>query len=197
LELQNTSNLLLTKIMQMGKCITEGVFRQVGVHYRLAADQNDRVGQYCYGKCLLEGRGVRVDLVGGAKYYKLSADQNHSPVQVHYGRMLSEGSIGPADLTGAAKYFKRSADQNNPAGQFLYDECLLGGRGLPKDLTAAAKVLPNKKDASLLASQPGSLFMTHPTWNRLRNSFNAHARGSQRKRRSLDDLPDCHREMAP
>jgi hypothetical protein len=108
-------------------------------HFKLSADQNDVEAQSNYGKCLLEGRGVVIDLEGAARYFKLAADQNSTDRQVLCGESLLEGKRVQKDLREAARCFKLAADQNDSLGRASHDRCLLEGFGVVVDYAEAAR----------------------------------------------------------
>jgi hypothetical protein len=53
-------------------------------------DQDLSDTQFEHGLCLLQGRGVPIDLVGAVRYFKLAADQGICEAQFQYGLCLSE-----------------------------------------------------------------------------------------------------------
>jgi TPR repeat protein len=122
-------------------------------YFKLAADQNHAVGQFNYGYCLSNGKGVEVDFVEAAKYYKLAADQKHAIAQFNYGYSLFHGEGVEVDFVGAARYYKLAADQNHAVAQFNYGYCLLHGKGVGVDFIEAAKYFKLAADQNHAAAQ--------------------------------------------
>jgi TPR repeat protein len=92
--------------------------------YELTADQGSAGGQLNDGFCLLNGRGVDLDLSLAAHYFKLAADQGHDCGQFTQGFCLLNGRGIDLDLRLAAHYFKLAADQECAGGQLKYGVCL-------------------------------------------------------------------------
>jgi TPR repeat protein len=105
--------------------------KSLAIHYfKLAADQGDSFGQWDYGVCLAQGKGIPMNKSLAANYFKLSADQGNQHGQCAYGLCLLTGDGVPRNESLAAHYFKLSAEQGNNQGQSLYAYCLGQGQGI-------------------------------------------------------------------
>jgi TPR repeat protein len=108
-------------------------------YYRTSALQGNSFGQFKYGRCLIEGKGIAADAREAVKYLKLSADQGNAYGQLEYGSCLQFGRGIAPNTTKAVKYCKLSADQGYHAGQFMYGTCLRLGVEIAVNETEAAK----------------------------------------------------------
>jgi TPR repeat protein len=68
----------------------------------MSADQGHAFGQYDYGLCLQNGRGVATNLPEAARYFKMSADHGDADALEEYRRCLDSLSPLPATETSVA-----------------------------------------------------------------------------------------------
>jgi hypothetical protein len=85
-------------------------FVSTAKYFKLAAGQNEAVGQRDYGDCLFHGRSILIDFISAAKHYKHDADQNDAHAQFNCAYSLSEGLGVPIDLAAAR------SSENSPSG---------------------------------------------------------------------------------
>jgi TPR repeat protein len=57
-------------------------------YLKMAADHGNPSGQFAYGNCLTDGRGVSLNYKEAAKYFKLAADQGEASGQLGYAMAL-------------------------------------------------------------------------------------------------------------
>ena len=80
-------------------------------YYREAARNHHVEGLIRAAACLIEGRGVKVDMSKGADYLKEAAHMGNPHAQFEYAVCLEEGKGSLADLSEAKRYFQMAADQ--------------------------------------------------------------------------------------
>jgi TPR repeat protein len=84
---------------------------------RLSTPDGSSFGQFKWGKCLENGRGIGNDAREAVNYDKLSADQGNSSGQCGYGFCFRIGRGIAENETEGVEYFNLAADQGHWAGQ--------------------------------------------------------------------------------
>lgn len=63
-----------------------------------------------YAKVLIDGDGIPIDEVEGAKCLKMGADKDDTEASFEYARMLYKGNGIPRDVADFSVYLKKGAD---------------------------------------------------------------------------------------
>lgn len=80
-------------------------------YYNAAAKQHHVEGLIRASACLIQGRGVQVDMSKASDYLKEAADTGNPHAQFGYAQCLEEGKGVLANLSEAKRYFQMAADQ--------------------------------------------------------------------------------------
>ena len=104
-----------------------------------SANSGDAAAQNNFGVMLLNGKGVRRNVVTAARYFQASADQGCIEGMHNCGFALENGSGVKKDLVLAAKYFKAAADKGFKTAQNSYAQLLVKGAGVERNCVEAAK----------------------------------------------------------
>ena len=107
--------------------------------YRQASEAGEPSGQFHFGVCLKDGKGVPADLTEAARVLKLAAGKNHAGAMAELAELLLEGKGVPQDEAAGARYAKQAADKGERKGRLLIAQCLDEGRGVPADPAEAAR----------------------------------------------------------
>jgi TPR repeat protein len=91
---------------------------------RQLADTGNAEAQYDYGRRLLSGEGISIDMRSAAYYLKLAADQGDAQARYNCGNYLQNGEGVSISMRSAAYYFKLAADQGYAEAQSNYGNCL-------------------------------------------------------------------------
>lgn len=93
--------------------------------YRLAADQNNRDGQYNLSQSLLQGTGVEIDQEEGMKYLIKAANNNHPAALHNLGCKLDRDG----NCEQAFECYKKAAELGYASAQHNLAICYLNGDG--------------------------------------------------------------------
>jgi len=116
-----------------------GRLQEAAEKFKSAAKLNHKDAQANYGEMLLNGLGVKEDVVKAFKYLKKSAE-NESPKGMNiYACALIHGWGCEKNDAEAIKYFKKSAEKNYKWGCYNYAHRLESGNGIKADLPLALK----------------------------------------------------------
>jgi uncharacterized protein len=96
--------------------------------------------QYWYGRMLVEGRGVDVDLVEGRAWIARAAEAGFVDAKVALGEMLVNGRGGPRDHEAARLLFSSAADDGHIGATFALAALYGGGHDIPTDRPAAQRL---------------------------------------------------------
>lgn len=88
--------------------------------YKSDAELGDLYAQCQYGKCLLEGIGVRKDETSAASWFKKAADNGYVHGMRYLGVCYRDGKGVNKNTLEAKKWFKRAGTWGNPDAQYNY-----------------------------------------------------------------------------
>jgi hypothetical protein len=128
---------------------------QAAAYYKLSGDQDTARGQYNYGACLENGRGVVRDGVRAAQQYKQAANQGDKHAQFAYSHCLTEGIGVAQDVAAAVRYCEPSAMQGHRNAQRRILERLNNQLPVPLPILERDEVLRQWEHPKLCTTMPG------------------------------------------
>ena len=105
-------------------------------YFRSSAEGGSSMGQYNYGRMLVEGNGVKGDKVRAVQWWLKAAKQGNALAMYPLGCVYLEGEVVPQDDKKALKWWKLAAAGEHPcpaAQSNIATMYLRGGIGVPKD----------------------------------------------------------------
>jgi uncharacterized protein len=93
--------------------------------------------QLCYGRMLLEEKGVAADAAGALSWFQRAADAGDIDALNMVGRCLDNGWGTAEDPAAAAAYYQRAADAGHAWAQYNLGHLYLDGRGVARDFDRA------------------------------------------------------------
>lgn len=118
-------------------------------YLKAAALNGHAKAQYCYGICLANGEGVKMNKTKAVRFFRLSAENGYDEAQYCYGRCLFNAFGIKQDYKEAAKYFKMAFEQGNAKAAFFYGLCLHQGLGVKEDKEETLKYLKFAADNNI------------------------------------------------
>jgi len=137
----NSPALLVGALAAMGAEVRDralgGAPEQAAVWVAAAAACGLAEGQACYGRMLLEGRGVAKDAVKALAWFRRAAEAGDPGALNMVGRCLENGWGAAVDLAEAARCYRLAAEAGDAWGQYNLGHACLDGRGTPRDSARA------------------------------------------------------------
>jgi len=109
--------------------------------FRIAAEQNDALGEYYLGNHYFAGIGVSQNVAEAYKWYRKAADQNLAEGQCNVGICYAYGYGVPKNAVEACKWYQKAAEQSDPLAQYNLGNHYASGEGVPQDKVQAYKWL--------------------------------------------------------
>jgi TPR repeat protein len=111
-----------TAALNLGLCLLDGIGvekdeRQAAQWLRRAAD-GVALGQYWYGRALVEGRGVRANAEAGRTWIARAAAVGVPEAEAALAEMMVNGRGGAADRRTAMALFEKAADKGHVGAMF-------------------------------------------------------------------------------
>ena len=106
---------------------------------RMAADQDNPVGERYLAEMYFKGRGVPADNMEAAKWLRMAADQGDAQSQHNLAVLYTQGLGVPRNLREAANWMRKAADQNLADAQLALGVFYENGQGVTEDPIEAAK----------------------------------------------------------
>lgn len=106
---------------------------------RMAADQDNPVGERYLAEMYFKGRGAPADNMEAAKWLRMAADQGDVQSQHNLAALYTQGLGVPRNLKEAANWMRKAADQNLADAQYALGVFYETGQGVIADPIEAAK----------------------------------------------------------
>jgi len=108
--------------------------------YKLAADQDDPIGQCNLGECYLNGNGVEKNRIKAVRLFQLAADQGHPVAIINLGTCYMCGWGVEPNLQKAIEWYQRAADLGYAVGQNYLGNAYEYGYVVKKNLGEAFRL---------------------------------------------------------
>jgi len=105
---------------------------------RMAADQDNPVGERYLAEMYFKGRGAPADNMEAAKWLRMSADQGDAQSEHNLAALYTQGLGVPKNMKEAANWMRKAADQNLADAQYALGIFYETGQGVNEDPIEAA-----------------------------------------------------------
>ena len=105
---------------------------------RMAANQDNPLGERYLAEMYFKGRGVPADIVEAAKWLRMAAEQGDAESEHNLAVLYTQGEGVPRNLKEAANWMRKSAEQNLAAGEQGLGVLYENGDGVREDPIEAA-----------------------------------------------------------
>ena len=104
---------------------------------RKAAERGNPSAQECFGRCYLNGHGVRQSRALGIRWTLAAAELGHASAQNAIGALYQEDA-NPRSHVRCASWYQKAAEQGNENAQYQLGRLYATGQGVPQDYAQAA-----------------------------------------------------------
>lgn len=123
---------------ELGLCLLNAKKNsQAAQWFKMAADHNDVVSAYYYGKMLKDGQGVLQDKQQTVIYWLKAAEQGFAQAQCDLGSLYQQGDGVSKDAKQAVCWFTKAAVQGVARAQWNLAVCYMNGEGANRDYEQA------------------------------------------------------------
>jgi TPR repeat protein len=125
------------------------------LYFKKAAENGHSEGQFHYGVCLRDGKGVSQSHEKAFEFFNRAAEGGVAEAEIEVAIAIAfECGRGVAQShSKAGRVFKISADKGSFQGQFHHGLCLREGKGAPRDLSSAMDDMKLAADGGLEGAQ--------------------------------------------
>ena len=114
-------------------------YHQAAMYYRLAAEKNHALSQFCLGNCYEDGIGVPKDHAAAMEWYERAARQQIHEAQYRLGWLYRNGWDIKRDDKKSVEWLEKAAYGGIVEAQYLLGWMFRNASGVEKDVQRAAK----------------------------------------------------------
>ena len=106
---------------------------QAAPWFKKAANHQDLIASYYYGRLLMQGKGVEKDEQQAVIYWLQAAENGFIQAQYELGKLYLTGRIVPINTEQAVEWFNKAATKGSAHAQWELALCYINGIGINRD----------------------------------------------------------------